>query len=51
MCIVESNNAEAVSRYSLNLNGAMDLDVSVVLDDAETRALGKSLKLISRRSK
>jgi hypothetical protein len=43
-CIVESNNAEAVSRYSLNWNGTMDLDTSVVLDDAETRALEKSLK-------
>jgi hypothetical protein len=44
VCIVESNNAEAVSRYSLNWNGVVDLDASVVLDDAETRALGKSLK-------
>jgi len=44
VCIVESNNAEAVSRYSLNWNGVMDLDASVVLDDTETRALGMCLK-------
>ena len=43
VCIVETNNVEAVSRYSLNWNSAMELDTSVVLDDAETRALGKSM--------
>ncbi len=45
VCIVESDNVEAVSRYSLNWNSVMDLDTSVVLDDAETRALGKSMKV------
>jgi hypothetical protein len=44
VCILESDSAEAVSRYALNWNASMDLDVSVVLDDAETRALGKSQK-------
>ncbi len=44
VCIVESDSAEAVSRYCLNWNAAMDLEASVVLDDAETRTLGKSLK-------
>lgn len=44
VCIIESNNPEAVSRYSLNWNAVMDLDTSIVLDDAETRALGKSMK-------
>jgi hypothetical protein len=44
VCIFESSNPEAVSRYSLNWSAAMDLDISVVLDDPETRALGKSLK-------
>ena len=42
--IVESNNPEAVSRYALNWNAAMDLHTAIVLDDAETRALGKSMK-------
>ena len=42
VCIVESSSAEAVSKYALNWNRAMDLDISVVLDDAETRALGKA---------
>jgi hypothetical protein len=40
--IMESNSAEAVSKYSMKWNAFMDLDASVVLDDAETRALGKS---------
>jgi len=44
VCIVESNSAEAVSRYSLHWNAAMDLQTSIVLDDAEARALGKTLK-------
>ena len=39
--IMESTSAEAVSRYSLMWNAFMDLDASVVFDDAETRALGK----------
>lgn len=39
--IFESDSAEAVAKYALNWNGVMDLDISPVLDDAETRALGK----------
>jgi Domain of unknown function (DUF3303) len=44
VCIVESASTEAVSRYSLQWNSAMDLETSVVLDDAETRTLGKTPK-------
>ena len=44
VCIVESHNPEAVSSYCLNWNSAMDLNTAIVLDDAETRALGKSMK-------
>jgi len=44
VCIVETNNPEAVSRYCLHWNSAMNLEASIVLDDAETRALGKSMK-------
>lgn len=44
VCIFEANNAEMVSKYALNWNGVMNLDTSVVLDDAEARALGKSMK-------
>lgn len=43
-CVVESDSVEAVSKYSLNWNSVMDLDISVVLDDAETRALGNSMQ-------
>lgn len=43
VCIVESNSAEAVSRYALYWNAGMDLETAVVLDDAETRALGKNV--------
>ena len=39
--ICESDSAEAVSNWALNWNSIMDLDVAVVLDDNETRALGK----------
>ena len=44
LCIVKSKSGEAVSRYSLNRNVVMDLETSIVLDDTEARALGKSLK-------
>jgi hypothetical protein len=39
--IYECDNAEAISRYSLNWNKYMDLDIAVVVDDAEARALGR----------
>lgn len=42
VAVFESNSAEAVARYALNWNAAMDLESSVVLDDAETRALSKA---------
>lgn len=40
VAIFESDSAAALSKYSLAWNGFMDLDVAIVLDDAETRALG-----------
>ncbi|MDH3215151.1 MAG: DUF3303 domain-containing protein [Candidatus Krumholzibacteria bacterium] len=43
VAIFETNNAEAFSKYALNWNGAMDLDVSMVLDDEEARAIGREL--------
>ena len=42
VAIFESDNAAAFSKYALAWNGFMDLDVAVVLDDEETRALGRS---------
>lgn len=39
--ICESDSAEAVSAWALNWNSIMDCDIAIVLDDAETRALGK----------
>jgi hypothetical protein len=39
--ICESDSAEAVSNWALNWNTVLDLDVAVVLDDAEAQALGR----------
>jgi hypothetical protein len=41
VAIFETNNADAISDYALNWNGVMDLDVSIVLDDEEARAIGR----------
>ena len=41
--VYECDSAEAVSAYALSWNKAMDLKLSVVLDDQETRALGQSM--------
>jgi hypothetical protein len=38
VAIFDSDSVEALSTYSLNWNGVMDLEVGLVLDDAETRA-------------
>lgn len=42
VAICESDSAAAVSNWALNWNSIMDVDVAVVLDDEETRALGKA---------
>jgi hypothetical protein len=42
VAICESDSAEAISNWALNWNSILDVDVAVVLDDQETRALGKS---------
>ena len=41
--VYEAASAEAISAYSLNWNRFMDLDISIVLDDDETRALGRGM--------
>ncbi len=40
--ICESDSAEAVANWALNWNSVLDLDIAPVLDDDETRALGKT---------
>jgi hypothetical protein len=40
--ICESESAEAVASWVLNWNSLLDADVVPVLDDNETRALGKT---------
>ena len=40
--ICESDSAEAVPNWALNWNSILEVDVVPVLDDNETRALGKS---------
>ena len=41
VAIFEADDAEAMSKYALAWNEFMDLELSVVLDDDETRALAK----------
>ena len=41
VAIYESDDAMAVSSWALNWNNVIDDEVSVVLDDDETRELGK----------
>lgn len=48
MVICESDSAEAVANWALNWNNILDVDVVPVLDDNETRALGKSRETSSQ---
>lgn len=41
--VYETNDAEAVSAYALQWNEHMDLDISIVLNDDEAKALGKKV--------
>lgn len=41
--VFESDSADAVSAYALNWNKYMDLDLSVVVDDDEAKAIGKAM--------
>lgn len=41
VAIFESDDTEAISNWALNWNTVLDLEISPVLDDAETRAFGK----------
>ncbi len=41
VAIFESDDAAAIFNWALNWNAVLDLEISPVLDDAETRALGK----------
>ena len=42
VCICESDSTEAVANWALNWNSLLDVDIVPVLDDDETRTLGKS---------
>ena len=44
VAIFEADSAEAFTAYSLNWNKHMDLDLSLVVDDAGARALGVQLQ-------
>ncbi len=41
VAIFECDNTEAIYNWALNWNTALDVEISPVLDDAETRAFGK----------
>ncbi len=41
VAICEANDAAAVAKWLLNWNAVLDADVTPVLDDKETRAVGK----------
>jgi hypothetical protein len=43
VAIFESDSAEALSKYALNWNRYMDMDISLVVDDEEAKALGQAL--------
>ena len=38
--VYETDSADAISKYSLNWNKYMDLDISVVVDDDEAKGIG-----------
>lgn len=42
--IVESDDATAISNWALNWNPFMDITITPVLDDEETRAVGRARK-------
>ncbi len=41
VAICESDSAEALANWALNWNSLLDIEIVPVLDDKETRALGK----------
>ena len=41
IAIFEANDTESIYGWALNWNSVLDLELSPVLDDAETRAFGK----------
>lgn len=41
VAIFETDDAEALFNWAMNWNSILDLEISPVLDDAETRAFGK----------
>ena len=43
VAVCEANDAGAVHRWLLNWNAVLDCEVTPVLDDAEARAVGRSL--------
>ena len=45
VAIAESDDPQAISNWLLNWNGILDADVTLVLDDEETRAVGRQRSL------
>lgn len=45
VAIYEADSAEAINAYALGWNRFMDLDISVVVDDEETRKIGKAMAI------
>jgi len=43
VAIFESNSAEALTKYALNWNRHMDMDIALVVDDEEAKVLGQTL--------
>ncbi|RYY22214.1 MAG: DUF3303 domain-containing protein [Chitinophagaceae bacterium] len=42
IAVIESDDAVAISNWALNWNPLLDITIAPVLDDEETRALGKT---------
>ncbi len=43
VAIAETDDPKALAKWLLNWNGAIDLESTPVLDDEETRAVGRSI--------
>jgi hypothetical protein len=44
VAIAETDDPKALSKWLLNWNSALDIDVTPVLDDSDTRAIGRELE-------
>ena len=51
VAICESDDAQAVASWALNWNAYLDLQTTMVLDDAEARAVGRKKMTTAKKKK